>query len=231
MDIDILSLFPEYFRGPFDVSILKRAREKGIVNIRLTDIRLFAEDKHRRVDDRPYGGGPGMVMMPGPCIRAIRSVKREDSHVIFLTPQGKTLEAKKCEELAKAPHLILLCGHYEGVDERVMEEVDEEISIGDYVLTNGCLPAIVLSDAVARFIPGVLGHKEAALSDSFQGGGLEAPQYTRPEEFEGKCVPSVLLGGNHKEIEQWRKKQSVKKTRHVRPELTVGVQDEPVSTH
>ncbi len=202
MDIDILSLFPDYFRGPFDVSMLKRAREKGLINVNFVDIRDFAEGKNRRVDDRPYGGGPGMLMMPGPCVKAIRGRKRENSHVVYLSPQGKTLNAQKCKELAEMPHLILLCGHYEGIDQRIIEsEIDEEISIGDYVLTNGCLPAIVLVDAVARFIPGVLGHEEAAAKDSFQEGVFEAPHYTRPEVYEGMAVPEVLLGGNHRVIE------------------------------
>ena len=230
MRIDILSLFPEYFQGPFDVSILKRAKEKGIIEINLINIRDFAEDRHKRVDDRPYGGGPGMVMMPGPCIRAIGEHKQEHSHVVYLTPQGKPLNAKKSAELSAKSHLILLCGHYEGVDQRVIDTVDEEISIGDYVLTNGCLPAIVLVDAVVRFIPGVLGHEEAAANDSFQDGVLEAPHYTRPEVFEGTTVPQVLLEGNHAAIKEWRKKQSRKKTRLVRSELT-GACDESVSTH
>lgn len=231
MQFDILSLFPDYFHGPFDVSILKRARERGLIAVNLVDIRDFAEGKNRRVDDRPYGGGPGMLMMPGPCVRAIRNSRKEGSHVVYLSPQGKTLTARKCEELARYPHLILLCGHYEGVDQRVIEsEVDEEISIGDYVLTNGCLPAIVLVDAIARFIPGVLGHEEAAAKDSFQEGVFEAPQYTRPEKFEEMTVPEVLLGGNHSAIEEWRIEQGLKKTRLVRPELT-GVNDEPVASH
>lgn len=214
IEIDILSLFPDYFRGPFDVSILKRARERGLIHLNLIDIRDFAEGKHRRVDDRPYGGGPGMVMMPGPCVRAIRDRRRENSHVVYLSPQGRTLDASKCAELAKHPHLILLCGHYEGIDQRIIEsEVDEEISIGNYVLTNGCLPAIVVVDALARFIPGVLGHEEAAAKDSFQEGILEGPQYTRPEKFEEMAVPEVLLGGNHREIEEWRREEGLKKTR------------------
>ena len=155
MLIDILSLFPEYFRGPFDVSMLIRARDKGLIEIRHTDIRDFAENKHQRVDDRPFGGGPGMVMKPDPVVRAIRSVRKPGSRVVFLTPQGMTLSAAKCEELARHEHLILLCGHYEGIDERAIQMgVDEEISIGDYVLTNGCAAAIVLVDAVSRFIPG-----------------------------------------------------------------------------
>lgn len=206
MRIDILSLFPDYFRGPFDVSILKRAQESGLLDIHLTDIRDFAKGKHAKVDDRPYGGGPGMVMMPEPVCEAIRTVKTEKSHVVYLSPRGTKLTAAKCEELSHLEHLVLLCGHYEGVDERaIQKEVHEEISIGDYVLTNGCLASIVLVDAMARFIPGVLGHEEAAAKDSFQVDGLcEAPHYTRPEIFEGIEVPKVLLSGNHAEIEKWR---------------------------
>ena len=193
MIIDILSLFPEYFQSPFDVSMIKRARKKGILDIRQTDIRDFAEGKHRRVDDRPFGGGPGMILMPGPVCSAIRSVKKEDSHVIYLSPQGKLLNAATCERLSHHTHLILLCGHYEGIDQRIIEtEIDEEVSIGDYVLTNGCIPAIVLVDAIARFIPDVLGHPESARSDSFQNGMFEAPHYTKPVDFEGLSVPEVL---------------------------------------
>lgn len=230
MRIDILSLFPEAFQGPLNVSILKRAQQLGLLTVNLIDIRDFAEGKHKRVDDRPYGGGPGMVMMPGPCARAIRSIKTEDSHVVYLSPQGEMLKAQKCEQLSKKSHLILLCGHYEGVDQRViLSEVDEVISIGDYVLTSGCLPAMVLVDSVARFIPGILGHEEAAQSDSFQEEGwLEGPQYTRPEEFEGMKIPEILLSGNHQEIKEWRKSQSIKLTRKIRPEL-IGANDEPTN--
>jgi tRNA (guanine37-N1)-methyltransferase len=220
MEIDILSLFPDYFRGPFDVSMLKRARENGHLELRHTDIREFAENKHGRVDDRPFGGGPGMVLCPGPVARAIRSVKRPTSRVIYLSPQGPLLTAAKSQELATHEHLILLCGHYEGVDERVLQkEIDEEISIGDYVLTNGCIAAIVLIDAMARFIPGVLGHPDAAKEDSFQEGIFDSPHYTRPEIFEGMEVPAVLLGGNHAEIRKWRKNQAKTKTHRVRPDL------------
>lgn len=161
-----------------------------------------------------------MVLMPGPTIQAIRSVKREDSHVIYLSPQGKLLDAATSERLAKKPHLILVCGHYEGLDERVIEkEVDEEISIGDYVLTNGCLASIVLVDATVRFIPGVLGHEEATRYESFQQGVLEGPSYTRPEEFEGLWVPEVLRSGHHSEIEKWRTQKGIEKTKRVRPDL------------
>jgi tRNA (guanine37-N1)-methyltransferase len=220
MRVDILSLFPEYFRGPFDVSILKRARESGLLDLRLVDIRSFAKGKHAKVDDRPYGGGPGMVLMPEPVCDAIRSVKSDESHVVYLSPQGKKLTAAKCQELAQKDHLVLLCGHYEGIDERALKEVHEEISIGDYVLTNGCLAAIVVIDAMARFIPGVLGHEEAAGQDSFQEGIFDAPHYTRPEVFEGMAVPEVLKNGNHAKIAKWRREKAIAKTRQVRPDLT-----------
>jgi tRNA (guanine37-N1)-methyltransferase len=222
MEIAILSLFPEYFDGPFKVSILKRAIDKGLIGITQVNIRDFGEGKHLKVDDRPYGGGAGMVLMPGPTTRAIRSVKRENSYVVYLTPQGKPLDAATCERLSKLSHLVLVCGHYEGLDERVIEkEVDEEISIGDYVLTNGCLPAIVLIDATVRFIPGVLGHEQAAEFESFQNGMLEGPCYTRPEEFEGSKVPKELINGHHAEIEKWRSQKGLEKTQRVRPDLKV----------
>jgi len=218
--IDVLSLFPGYFNGPFSESMIKRAREKGLVDIRLTDIRDFAEDRFHRVDERPYGGGPGMVMMPQPTTAAIRHVKTPHSRVIYLTPQGKRLTAAKSRQLAQESHLILLCGHYEGVDQRVLDyDVDEEISIGDYVLTNGCLAAIVVVDSVIRFIPGVLGHALAADEDSFEKGLLDCPHYTRPEVFEEHSVPAVLLSGNHQEIAKWRREQALKKTRDIRPDL------------
>jgi tRNA (guanine37-N1)-methyltransferase len=213
MEIEILSLFPEYFVGPFDESILKRARDKGLLSIRHVQIRDFAFDKHKKVDDRPYGGGPGMVLKPEPVVRAIRSVKRRDSHVIYLSPQGKPLTAQIGRRLSLKKHLILLCGHYEGLDQRVIEqEVDEEISIGPYVLTNGALAAIVLVDATARFIPGVLGHPESAVQDSFEHGMLDCPHYTRPEVFEGKAVPDVLLSGDHQAVARWREEMALKKT-------------------
>lgn len=223
MKFDILSLFPEYFNGPFDVSIIKKAKERGLIEINLINIREFAEGKHHKVDDRPYGGGPGMVMMPEPLIKGIRSAKRGDSRVIYLSPQGKPLQARDCERLATFSHLILLCGHYEGIDERVIEkEIDEEISIGSYVLTNGCIAAIVLVDAVSRFIPGVLGHERAVHEDSFQNGIFDAPVYTKPEVFEGVAIPSVLKSGNHREIKKWRYDAALKKTRKVRPDLCIG---------
>lgn len=220
MRFDILSLFPDYFKGPFDESIISQARKKGILEINLVDIRDFAENKWKKVDDRPYGGGPGMVLMPEPVAKAIRSVKREGSRTIYLSPQGTPLTAKKCRELAQYTHLVLLSGHYEGIDERVLKkEIDEEISIGDYVLSNGCIGAIVLVDAVSRFVPGVIGDERAAEEDSFEGGLLDCPHYTRPEEFEGEKVPEILLTGNHQKIAEWRKKVALEKTKKIRPDL------------
>ena len=222
MEIDILSLFPDYFEGPLKCSILGRAQKMGLVKIRHTNIRDFATDRHLTVDDRPYGGGPGMVMMAEPIVKAIRSVKRENSTVVYLSPQGQVLTANKCETFAKEfEHLIILCGHYEGIDERVIQlEVDLEISIGDYVLTNGGPAALVLIDSICRFIPGVIGHPEAAYQDSFhQEAVFDGPHYTRPAEFENIKVPEELLGGNHKEIEAYRCKMASKKRKIVRPEL------------
>jgi tRNA (guanine37-N1)-methyltransferase len=220
MRFTILSLFPEYFQGPFDVSILKRAREKGLVDIQLVNIRDFSQSRHKKVDDKPFGGGPGMVLSPDPVVSAIKQVKKPTSKVVYLSPQGKPLTNQVCQSLAKEEDLILLCGHYEGIDERVLlKYVDIEISIGDYVLTNGCAAAIVLVDSVIRFIPEVIGHPEAVQNDSFQHGFFDAPHYTRPQEFEGMSVPEVLLNGHHAQIEEWRKKQGLEKTKRVRPDL------------
>ena len=200
--------------------MLMRAQDKGLIEIRYTDIRDFSEDRHQKVDDRPFGGGPGMVMKPDPVVKAIRSVRKTRSYVVYLSPQGSVLTAAKCEQLAQMDHLVLLCGHYEGIDERAIQiAVDEEISIGDYVLTNGCAAAIVVVDALSRFIPGVIGHPDAVREDSFQNGIFDAPHFTRPEVFEGLEVPAVLRGGNHAEIQKWRETEALKKTSRIRPEL------------
>lgn len=218
--IDILSLFPEYFKSPFDQSMIKQAREKGIIEINLIDIRDFAEGKHKQVDDRPYGGGPGMVLMPGPVVKAVRSIKTAQSHTVYLTPQGQTLTAKKSRQLSSWEHLILLCGHYEGIDARAIQMVtDEEISIGDYVLSHGGIAALVVVDTVMRFIPGVLGHDQSAEQESFENGMLDCPHFTRPEEFEGNRVPEILLSGHHQKIEQWRQQQAYQNTIRARPDL------------
>lgn len=223
MNITILTLFPEFFNGPFHVSILKRAQEMGLLYVRIENIRNYARDKHSQVDDRPYGGGPGMVLKPEPLLRAIRKVRTEDSYVVFLSPQGKPFQASVAKEFAKCQHLVLLCGHYEGIDQRVLDEVDIELSVGDFVLTSGCPAAVLVVDAIVRFIPGVLGDPLSAERDSFeQKGYLAAPKYTRPAVFEGKEVPSVLLSGNHKKIDEWNAKQSYEKTKRVRPELLLG---------
>lgn len=219
LNVDILSLFPAYFESPLKESILKKAQEKKILSVQQHDIRSFAEDK-RSVDDRPFGGGPGMLLKPQPVRDAINSVKREDSYVVFLSPQGKKLSPNVCKELAGKQHLILLCGHYEGIDQRIVDEdVDCEISIGDYVLTNGCLSSIVLLDAVARFIPGVLGNEQTANNDSFESGLLDCPHYTRPANYQGQSVPEVLLNGNHEEVAKWRRQKALEKTRLKRPDL------------
>ncbi len=226
MKIDVVTIFPQMFTGPFEESIVKRAQEKNLVSIAVHDLRKGTTDKHKTVDNSPYGGGPGMVMMVEPIDKAIRSLltKRGDflakPRVILMTPQGKTFSQAKAQELSKLEHLIFICGHYEGVDERVREHlVDEEISIGDYVLTGGELPAMVVVDSLVRLIPGVLG-KEASLDEeSFASGLLEYPHYTRPEEFRGWKVPDVLLSGNHSEIAKWRKEQAMKRTKRRRPDL------------
>jgi tRNA (guanine37-N1)-methyltransferase len=218
--IHILSLFPDYFKGPFDESMVKRARERGLVNIEHVDIRDYSSNKWQRVDDRPFGGGPGMVLKAEPVVKAIRAHRHKKTHVVYLSPQGKPLNAKKCRELAQKEHLLFLCGHYEGIDQRALDlEVDEELSIGDYVLTSGQAAAIVTIDALLRFVPGVLGDFEGANQDSFENGILDCPHYTRPVEFEGLEVPKVLLSGNHAEISHWRLERALEKTKCRRPDL------------
>lgn len=220
MEIDILTLFPGICAGPLGESILKRAQQRGLVGIRIHDIRHWCTDKHRQADDYPFGGGAGMVMKPQPVFAAIEAVRRPGSRVVFLTPQGRRFEQADARRLAGESHLVLLCGHYEGVDHRVVEAlVDEELSIGDYILTNGAIAAAVVVDAVARLIPGVLGDECSAVRESFADGLLEAPQYTRPAEFRGMAVPDVLLGGNHAAIAAWRQARAEQRTRANRPDL------------
>lgn len=218
MKIDVLTLFPEMFNS-LNYSIIGKAIEKNIVDINLINIRDFSKDKHKKVDDTPYGGGAGMVMKPDVVYEAYNSIKDENAKVIYLSPQGKRLDQKKVEELSKEKHLVLLCGHYEGIDQRVLDEiVDEEISIGDYVLTGGELPAMVVIDSVSRYIEGVI-KKESTDEESFSNGLLEYPQYTRPEEFLGKKVPEILISGHHENINKWRQEQSIKITKTKRPDL------------
>ena len=218
MQFDVLTLFPEMFE-PIKQSILGKAIEKEKIKLKFVNIRDFSKDKHKKVDDTPYGGGAGMVMKPDVVYDAYKSVYEENAKVIYLSPQGKTLNQKKVEELSKEKHLILLCGHYEGIDQRVIDKiVDEEISIGDYVLTGGELPAMVLIDTVSRYVNGVL-NQESIKEESFSQMLLEYPQYTRPEVFEGEKVPEVLLSGHHENIEKWRKEQAIKTTKQKRPDL------------
>lgn len=234
MLIDILTIFPEMFHGPFDYSIIKRAMEKELIKIRIFDIREYTTDKHKVTDDYPYGGGGGMVMKPEPIAKAIENAlgkekESSDTRVIFLTPQGAPFKQAVAKELARLKHLVLLCGHYEGIDERIREMfIDQEISIGDYVLTGGEIPAMVIVDAVVRIIPGVLGDENSYRQDSFYQGLLDYPQYTRPEVFRGQRVPEVLLGGHHQKIRQWRRRKAIERTLQRRPELlkTAALSDE-----
>ncbi|OGY19194.1 MAG: tRNA (guanosine(37)-N1)-methyltransferase TrmD [Candidatus Chisholmbacteria bacterium RIFCSPHIGHO2_01_FULL_48_12] len=224
MKIDILTIFPNMFAGPFEESILRRAQDKLLVEIKIHDLRQWASDERRTVDDKPYGGGPGMILRVDIVERAITNLKLKmpNEKTILLTPQGHKFNQQKARELAKAEHLILIAGHYEGFDERVRSLVDAEISIGDYVLTGGELPAMVIVDAVVRLIPGVLGKEESLNEESFNsstGSGLEYPQYTRPEEFKGMKVPPVLLSGHHAAIAKWRQDQAERRTRSRRPDL------------
>ena len=218
MKFDILTLFPEMFE-PLKHSIIERATKKKLIEINIINIRDFSKDKHKKVDDTPYGGGAGMVMKADVVYDAYKSVEDKNAKVIFLSPQGNLLNQKKVQELSKEKHLILLCGHYEGIDQRVLDEiVDEEISIGDYVLTGGELPAMVLVDSVSRYVEGVLS-KDSTSEESFSNGYLEYSQYTRPEVFLGKKVPEILQSGNHQKIEEWRRNSSLKNTLLKRPDL------------
>ena len=218
MKFDVLTLFPEMFE-PMKHSVIGRAVEKGLLEINLVNIRDFSKDKHKKVDDTVYGGGAGMLIKPDVVYDAYKSVKSEFSKVIYLSPQGKTLDQKKVEELSKEKSLTLLCGHYEGIDQRVLDKiVDEEISIGDYVLTGGEIPAMVLIDSVCRYIPQVIS-KESIKEESFSEGMLEYPQYTRPEIFEGQKVPEVLISGHHENINKWRKQEALRITKLKRPDL------------
>lgn len=220
MKIEILTLFPEMFKGPFDESIVKRAQERDLVEIKIHNLRKWTKDKHKTVDNRPFGGGVGMVLMIEPIYKALKELRKKDSRIILLTPQGKVFNQKLARKFSKEKHLIFICGHYEGVDERIREHlVDEEISIGDYVLTGGELPAMVVVDSLVRLIPRVLEKPEAIKNESFSTRTLEYPQYTRPANFKGWKVPEILLSGDHKKIADWRKKKSLERTKKRRPEL------------
>lgn len=218
MKFDVLTLFPEMFE-PLKSSIIGKAIEKKLIDINIINIRDFSEDKHKKVDDTPYGGGAGMVMKPDVIDRAYQSINGENAKVIYMSPQGKPLNQEKVEILSKESHIVLLCGHYEGIDQRILDKiVDEEISIGDYVLTGGEIPAMVLIDSVSRYVDGVL-NQDSIWEESFSNGLLEYPQYTRPEIFDGKSVPEILLSGHHEKIKQWRKEKSLEITKIKRPDL------------
>ena len=223
MKIDIVTLFPEMCRAPLSESMMKRAQENKVIDLQIHNLRDWTTDKHHVVDDAPFGGGGGMVMKPEPIFAAVESLRKDNSTVVLMTPQGRQFTQALAVDLSKREHMIIVCGHYEGVDHRVVENlVDLEVSIGDYVLTNGAIAAVVLVDAVVRLLPGVLGHEQSAADDSFSAGLLEAPQYTRPAEFRGAKVPEVLLSGNHAEIAAWRKEQAKKRTKQNRPDLLGG---------
>ncbi len=228
MRVDILSLFPSMFSGPFDDSIIRRAKENGILDIHILNPRDFAFDRHKHVDDSPFGGGSGMVLKPEPMYRAMRFLLETTSfarrRVLLMSPDGVTFTQKKAKELADFEQLIFICGHYEGFDARIMELADEILSIGDYVLTGGELPAMVMVDAVARMLPGVLGSEESAPTDSFYHGLLEYPQYTRPRDYHGKVVPEVLFSGDHVKIAAWRRRESLRLTFERRPDLLANVE-------
>ena len=218
MKFDVLTLFPEMF-DTLNQSIIGKAKEKELIDINLINIRDFSKDKHKKVDDTPYGGGAGMVIKPDVVYDAYKSIENKDAKVIYMSPQGKILNQKKVEDLSNQKHLIILCGHYEGIDQRVLDKiVDEEISIGDYVLTGGEIPAMVLIDSISRYVEGVI-NQESIEEESFSNGLLEYPQYTRPEVFEGEKVPEILLSGHHENIEKWRKDKSIEITKKKRPDL------------
>ncbi|HUA68543.1 MAG TPA: tRNA (guanosine(37)-N1)-methyltransferase TrmD [Candidatus Saccharimonadales bacterium] len=222
MKIDVLTLFPAMFAGPLDESIIKRARAAGLLDLKIHNLRDWAHDRHKTVDDRPFGGGPGMLLKPEPLFEAIEALRREDTRVILLSPIGRKFNQAVARELVGQKHLVLVTGHYEGFDERVREKLaGDELSIGDYVLTNGALPAMVVIDTVARLLPGVLGDDESSQYESFSldMAGLEYPQYTRPAEFRGMKVPDILVSGNHAEIEKWRREQAQLRTKERRPDL------------
>ena len=220
MKVDVLTLFPEMFSGPLDVSIVRRARASGLLEFQIHNLRDFTHDRYQTVDDRPFGGGPGMVLKPEPIFEAVEKLANDQTRVILTSPAGRPFQQDTAQELAKCEHLLFICGSYEGVDERVREAlVDDEISIGDFVLTNGGLAAIVIIDAVTRLLPGALGDDQSAEQESFSNGLLEYPHYTRPAEFRGMKVPEVLLSGHHAEIEKWREQQAQARTAERRPDL------------
>ena len=225
MKVDVLTLFPGMFAGVMDESILRRAQEKRRLELTIRNLRDWTHDRHRTVDDEPYGGGPGMVLKPEPIFEAIEELAGETTQVVMLSPQGQPFRQSKARELARHEHLLMLCGAYEGFDERVRSLVNHELSIGDYVLTNGALPAMVVIDAVTRLLPGVLGDDSSSVEESFSENLLEYPQYTRPADFRGMKVPEVLLSGDHGAVEEWRQEQAVERTAQRRPDLLKEIKE------
>ena len=225
MKVDVLTLFPGMFAGAMDESILRRAQEKRRLELTIRNLRDWTHDRHRTVDDEPYGGGPGMVLKPEPIFEAIEELAGETTQVVMLSPQGQPFRQSKARELAGHEHLLMLCGAYEGFDERVRSLVNHELSIGDYVLTNGALPAMVVIDAVTRLLPGVLGDDSSSVEESFSENLLEYPQYTRPADFRGMKVPEVLLSGDHGAVEEWRQEQAVERTAQRRPDLLKEIKE------
>jgi tRNA (guanine37-N1)-methyltransferase len=221
VQVDVITLFPEVVTVPLGASIVGRAQERGVLTLAVHDLRVQGMGKYRQVDDEPYGGGPGMVLRPEPIAAALELLRKEGSRVVLMTPQGKRFEQADAQRLSRESHLIFLCGHYEGVDQRIVEScVDEELSIGDYVLTNGAIASVVVIDAIARLLPGVLGDEESAVQESFGASGLlDHPHYTRPAEWRGLKVPDILLSGDHGKIAQWRAAQAQERTRKNRPDL------------
>jgi tRNA (guanine37-N1)-methyltransferase len=220
VNVDIISLFPGFFESPLKTSILGRALDRNLINVNCVDLRVFGEGARKKVDDKPYGGGPGMLMMPGPLASAIESVRKDTSHIIYMSPQGKPLKSADCEKLATYEHLIIICGHYEGIDQRIIENyVDQEICIGDFIMTSGMPAAVCLVDAIARFIPQVLGDEMSNQTETFKEGKFEGPQYTKPVDFNGALVPDVLLNGNHQKIAAWRASKALEKMGKIRPDL------------
>ena len=227
MRFDIITIFPEIFQGALESGILRRAGQAGVVEVRVVNLRDFATDRHRSVDDRPYGGGEGMVFTPGPLFAAVEHcrglVRTPESCVVLMTPQGKTWSQQLAESFSRLSHVVLICGRYEGVDQRVIDSlVEEEVSIGDYVLTGGEIPALVVLDSVVRLLPGALGNSDSALNESFSSGSLDFPQYTRPADFRGIPVPEILLSGDHARIREWRRQQAEARTGSRRPDLVAG---------
>ncbi len=231
MKVDVLTLFPEMFAGPLDASIVQRARNRGILDLKIHNLRSFTHDRHKTVDDRPFGGGPGMILKPEPIFEAVEAIAGPTTRVILMTPGGRPFTQQIAKELSREDSLLFLCGSYEGFDERIREALaDDELSIGDYVLTNGALPAMVVIDTVTRLLPGALGDDESSADESFSAGLLEYPHYTRPAEFRGMKVPEILLSGNHAEIAKWRAEQAERKTRAVRPDLLAGADERRASS-